>query len=271
MKKFAVIGNPIDHSMSPKLHNWIFNKLKINAKYDKVKLKSNELNSFLNEIRLGLYDGINITIPYKETVIEYLDDINIRAELIGSVNFIMNSNGKLIGNNTDWFGFTRALKSNSIDLQGKEVIVIGSGGTSRSILFSLKQLGVKNILIFNRTLDNAKLLEDTIARAYLLEEIVNFINNESVIINTTPIGMLSNESLISIDQINKSQIIIDIIYSPIESSLIKMGKNIGAKTLNGLDMFIYQGLASLDLWFGKDIENQVNFKQIKSYLERHLC
>ena len=251
MKQFAVIGNPIEHSLSPDLHNYVYKLLSINALYKKKKVFHSELSQIMDELRTGELNGVNVTIPHKENVIEYLDEINPRAKTIGAVNVIHKNGDKLFGNNTDWFGFTSALKKNGIKVSGKEVIVLGAGGTSKSIIFSLKQSGVKNIVLLNRTLQK--------------------IRNDSIIINTTPIGMLSEQCPIDLGLLHKNQTLIDVIYTPFETAFLKLGKKIGAKTMNGLDMFIYQALTSMDLWFGEDISKKVNFTQLNTYLKNKLC
>ena len=164
-----------------------------------------------------------------------------------------------------------AINGNKINLSNKEVIVLGAGGTAKSIIFSLKQLGANKIILLNRTLKKAKALQDEIITPYSLDKSESVIKNDSIIINTTPVGMQSNLSPIELGLLHKNQILIDVIYNPLETKFLKSGNTIGAKTLNGLDMFIYQGLASLDLWFGEDISMQVNFTHLKTYLENKLC
>ena len=271
MKQFAVIGNPIGHSLSPYLHNFVYKLLGIDAVYERKRVLKSELPQIINLIKNGDLSGINVTIPHKENIMEYLDNINPRARSIGAVNIIMNKGNKLIGNNTDWFGFLMALKKNRIDPANKEVIVLGAGGTAKAVLFALKQAGVNKIVLLNRTLQKAEELKEDIVFPYPLTQLAQMIKNDSIIINTTPIGMQSAQSPIDLELIHKNQILIDAIYTPFETAFLKLGKKIGAKTLNGLDMFIYQGLTSIDLWFGKDISNQVNFTQLKTYLESKLC
>ena len=271
MKRFAVIGNPVEQSLSHFLHNWVFKSLNIQAEYEKVRIENHELPDIVQKIKKGQLDGINVTIPHKENIMKFLDEINPRAETIGSVNCIVKSKSRIIGNNTDWFGFSQALENNQIYVSGKEVIVLGSGGTGKSILFSLKQLGVTKIILLNRTLQKARALQDDIVIPYPQERTESLIKNDSIIINTTPVGMQSNQSLINLDLLHKNQILIDVIYNPLETRFLKLGKKIGAKTLNGLDMFIHQGLISLDLWFGESLSKQVNFAQLKTYLETKLC
>ena len=270
MKQFAVIGNPIEHSLSPDLHNYVYKLLSINALYKKKKVFHSELSPIMDDLRTGELNGVNVTIPHKENVIEYLDEINPRAKTIGAVNVIHKNGDKLFGNNTDWFGFTSALKKNGIKVSGKEVIVLGAGGTSKSIIFSLKQSGVKKIVLLNRTLQKAHELQDDIVSPFSLDDSMQMIKNDSIIINTTPIGMLSEQCPLDLGLLHENQTIIDVIYTPLQTALLKFGNRIGAKTLNGLDMFIYQALTSMDLWFGKDISKRVNFQELKEHLIRIL-
>ena len=271
MKHFAVIGSPIEHSLSPILHNWVFKKLNLQAEYEKMRIEKQELPDIIQKIKKGQLDGINVTIPHKENIMNFLDEINPRAKRIGAVNCIVKSKSRIIGNNTDWFGFSQALKTNQIDISGKEVIVLGSGGTGKSILFSLKQMGGNKIILINRTFQKAQELEDDIVIPYHQEKTESLIKNDSIIINTTPVGMQINQAPFDLGLLHQNQILIDVIYTPLETSFLKLGNKIGAKTLNGLDMFIYQGLTSLDLWFGESLSKQVNFTQLKTYLETKLC
>lgn len=151
MKKFAIIGNPIQHSLSPIMHQWIFNTLNIKAQYIKINISESEISQICNNLNNGSLNGINITIPFKEKMIAYIDEVNPRAQEIGSVNCILSSNCRLIGNNTDWYGFSMILKKNNISLQNRQIIVLGAGGSSKAILYALKQNGAKKILLFNRS------------------------------------------------------------------------------------------------------------------------
>lgn len=271
MKKFAIIGNPVQHSLSPLMHNWVFKKLNLNAQYIKIKLDSNDLINIVQNVRDGLLDGINITLPYKEEIIPMVDIVNQRAKYISSINCISVLKNKLIGNNTDWYGFSQLLKRHEIDVTMKDIIILGYGGAAKSIVFALRQLGANKIYIFNRNIDKKNTLLNNDIHRLSMDNLNNYIKHESIIINTTPVGMKDNNSLLDKKVLNNKQIIIDIIYNPLNTTMLKMGMEIGAKTINGLDMFIYQGLASLDLWFGKSISKQVNFIEIKSYLEKNIC
>ena len=271
MKHYAVIGSPVQQSLSPIMHQWVFDSLKINAEYKKIKLEENELPGIIQKMRSGELDGLNITIPFKESIVQYLDKINPRVQSIGAANCIINSDSMIIGNNTDWYGFSMMLKINDINLTDKEVIVLGAGGSAKSILYALRKMGVEKILLINRSIEKAKALQDNYVIANSMDDTENIIKTDSIIINTTSVGMESSKSPIDLGLIHKNQVLIDIIYSPMETCILKFGRKIGAFTVNGLDMFIHQGLASLDLWFGSSISTQVNLPKLKTYLESELC
>ena len=160
MKHFAIIGNPIEHSLSPAMHQWVFDRLKIDAEYEKIKVEEDELPTIIQKMIKGELDGINITIPHKESIMKDLDEINPRAKSIGAVNCILKSGSKIIGNNTDWYGFSMAMKNNNINPLDREVIILGAGGSAKSILYALRQMGVKKIFLLNRSIEKARALED---------------------------------------------------------------------------------------------------------------
>ena len=271
MKHFALIGDPAEHSLSPIMHQWVFDSLKMDAEYEKIKVKENELVQIIQKMKNGELDGVNITIPHKGTIMEHLDEINPRAKSIGAVNCILKSGSKIIGNNTDWYGFSMALKNNDINLIGREVIVLGAGGSAKSILYALRHMGVQKIDLLNRSIEKAQVLQDDCIIAYCLNDAEEIIQTDSIIINTTSVGMQSSQSPIEYSLIHENQVLIDIIYTPLKTSMLKFGQSIGAVTVNGLDMFIHQGLASLDLWFGSSVSKQVNLPKLKAYMESELC
>jgi shikimate dehydrogenase len=279
IKEFAVIGDPVKHSLSPVLHNEVFRQLSLNAKYSKQFVDKNNLNNFISNFLKSNYNGFNVTIPHKKTIINKCDELNLRAVEIGAVNCVLNKNKKLWGFNTDWFGFTNLLKANSIDVAGKSILILGAGGVAYSILYSLLIGNAKNIWIKNRTSSNTKkLINNFTLSSYTskIEELYNIenkINQIDIIINCTPLGMtpLLNNSPISDELILPTHIIIDTIYTPLKTQLLLDSEKKGALILNGLDMFIYQGLASLDIWFGESISKKVNLNLIKEKLIEQLC
>ncbi len=271
MKNFAVIGDPIEHSLSPLLHNWVFSQLGIDAHYSKIRVPESELNTYIEKIRKGELAGINVTIPHKTKIMKFVDDVNSRAELIGAINLIMLSNRKIIGNNTDWYGFVMALKNHKIDVTQKEVILLGAGGVSKGIIFALKQLGAAKIHLFNRTFEKIFQFCDEVIHPHKMSELEKFILTDSIIINCTSVGMNTSDSLIDAGLLCKRQTVIDTIYTPLKTELILDAERIGARTMTGLDMFIHQALASQELWLGEAISNRVNFDDLKQYIESNLC
>ena len=271
MKKFAVIGNPVEHSLSPILHNWVYSELGLAAEYSKIHITQSELPMILRKVKNNEIDGLNVTIPHKISIMSFLDIINPRAKAIGAVNFISCEHGNLYGNNTDWYGFSMAMKMENIDVVKKDIIVIGCGGVSKGTIFALKQMGASHIKIFNRTLDKISNMNDNDISSYPLEDLNHFLKNDSIVINCTSVGMNSENSLVLSSYLSSTQTIIDTIYIPLKTKLIKEAERLGAKTINGLDMFIYQGLASIDLWFGEGTTSKVNLEELKKHIESHLC
>ena len=270
MKKFIVLGNPIKQSLSPYLHNWIFQKLNIDAKYYKQESSLDDLKFNIKELRKNSIHGLNITIPFKSEIIEYLDDINDRAKIIGSVNCVMMRNNKVMGFNTDWFGFSKLLIDNKIDVYDKEIIVLGAGGAAKAIIYALTLNRIKKIRLFNRTIKNAQKLKNSIVSIHSFKDLKYFIERDSIIVNCTPIGMNDNKIPLNEKFINKDQIIIDTIYNFKKTNLLDLGEQKGAFVINGLDMFVYQGIASLDLWLGENIFAKLNVEEIKQIMKEKL-
>ena len=270
MNKFCVIGNPVNHSLSPQLHNWIFNYLNINATYEKVFCNQGDLISIINKIKNDDLIGVNVTIPFKEKVIELLDEIHPRVKLIGSVNCIKKYKNKIIGYNTDWYGFSKLLSNNKIEVFNKEVIIIGAGGVSKAICYTLINNKIKKIRLFNRTISKAIKMKSSFISSHSLEQMKELIKKDSIIINCTSLGMENNITPVPESLIHMNQIIIDTIYNPNMTKLLQIGQREGAQVFNGLDMFIYQGVASLELWLGESINNRLNFIELKKYLKEIL-
>ena len=274
MKKFVLIGSPLKHSLSPLLHNYIFQTLNIDAKYEYLELQPSKLKNTLADQSIS---GLNITIPYKTKVMDYLDEVNQKARDINSVNCIKNINGKSIGFNTDWYGFSMMLKNNNISIFEKSFLVLGSGGAAKSIIYVLLRERAKEVFVTNRTKLNAINCVSQIEYEHssklewvTLEDIKKMEIGNWNLINCTPVGMYPNisDSPFPRNMIGNHNILIDTIYNPIKTKFLDSGKNI---IINGLDMFIFQALASLDLWFESDISNQVDFNELKELLGKKIC
>ena len=247
MKKYLVIGNPIEHSFSPKLHNYWLKENNINATYDKKKLNENDLKKIISEIKEEKINGINVTVPYKKAVIPFLDELSPEAKDTQSVNTIYLQNGITIGHNTDIAGFELAIKHAKYDISGKKIFILGAGGVAPSIIYSLKKMKALKIILSNRTKEKAenlkKLFEDI--------EIVNWgeIIDFDMIINATSIG-LKNEDGLNFDYSSNgpNKFFYDVIYNPRETIFLKRAKLFGNRAENGKMMFIYQAHQAFTIW-----------------------
>ena len=259
MKKFLVIGNPISHSLSPKLQNYWLKQNNIGAVYDKINLEENEIKEIIQDIRIQKIAGCNVTVPFKKKVIPFLDKLSIHAEKTQSVNTIVYEKGNLIGHNTDIVGFNKAIKSLNFNMKGKKILILGAGGVVPSIVFAIKEMGVSEIIISNRTRQKAENLKTLFKNLNILEwgNLIDF----DVIINATSLGLNKEKINLDFSKVGKNKLFYDVIYNPVETDFLKEGKKLGNITENGGTMFIYQALEAFKLWHG--IEPEVNFETLK--------
>ena len=260
MKKYLVIGNPVEHSLSPKLHNYWIKNNNIKATYEKQKINEDEIEILISEVKKKKLNGINVTVPFKKKVIPYLDRLSLEAKSTQSVNTINMDNGKVVGHNTDIGGFELGIKSSKFKILGKKILILGAGGVVPSIIFALNKMKVSEIIISNRTKDKAESLKDSFKSLKVVDwgEIPEF----DMIINATSVG-LNKEDQINLDfsKVGKNKYFYDIIYNPKETNFLKIGKKMGNETENGKLMFIYQAFAAFKVWHG--IEPEVNNEVIK--------
>ena len=244
MKKFFVIGNPISHSLSPELHNFWLKKNNINAVYEKKKLEETELKSFINNLRNDKIHGINVTVPFKNKVIKYLDKLSLEVEKTDSVNTIYKNRNEIIGHNTDVAGFELGLRHSKISVLHKSALILGAGGVVPSIVYSLLGMGCKKIYLSNRTIEKAENIKKKFNEIEILKwgEIPNF----DIVINATSVG-LKGDSL-DLEFNVKDKIFYDVIYNPKETQFLKKAKQEGNKIENGRFMFVYQANQSFSIW-----------------------
>ena len=260
MKKFLVIGNPIEHSLSPLLHNYWIKNNNIEAIYEKKKIDENELEQLVLQVKEKKIKGINVTVPFKKAVIPFLDKLSAEAEKTQSVNTIYLNNDKIIGHNTDIVGFETSIKKSNYDLHNKEVLILGAGGVVSSIIFALIRMKVSKIKISNRTQENAENLKKLFKDIEIIEwgELPNF----DMIINATSLGLKKEDNInLNFSSVSKNKFFYDVIYNPRETNFLKVGKNLGNITLNGKMMFIYQAFSAFHIWHG--IEPGINEAVIK--------
>ena len=250
-KKFGIIGRPIKHSLSPVLHNYWFKKYGLNASYTTIEAEDKDLEDVIKKIRENELTGINVTLPFKQKIINQTDKIINDAELTGSVNTILLEEDKIIGENTDVFGLQAAYLKAIDNNEFKNSLIIGAGGVSPSVIFSLKKSGIKNITITNRTNEKCLFLKKKFSFLNILpwNDIEKKLVNFDIIVNATSLGLKNNEDFnISFSKTKNDLVYIDTIYKPLETKTYKFLKEDGKRVFNGLDMFIYQGQKSFYLW-----------------------
>ena len=260
MKKYLVIGNPIEHSLSPRLHNYWITNSNINAVYDKKKIDENEIESLILKIREKKINGINVTTPFKKVVIPFLDQLSLEAENTQSVNTIYMENDKIIGHNTDIDGFELGIKNSKFNANNKKVLILGAGGVVSSIIFALNKMKVSGITISNRTKQKAEHLKDSFKNLKIVDwgEVPDF----DMIINATSIGLNKDDKInLDLSKVGKNKFFYDVIYNPLETNFLKMGKKLGNTTENGKMMFIYQAFAAFKVWHG--VNPKINNKVIE--------
>ena len=257
MKKFFVIGNPIEHSLSPKLHNYWIKSNNLKAVYDKKKLDISELNNLIKEVREKKIDGINVTVPFKNSIIPFLDELSNEAKKTQSVNTIYLRDGIVIGHNTDIEGFELAIKHTNYEIVGKNILILGAGGVSPSIVVALKNMSAKKISVSNRTHSKAENLKKTFNEIEIIKW--GTIPDFDMIINATSIGLKNNENIIlDYTTISPEKFFYDVIYNPSETNFLKSAKKNGNIIENGKKMFVYQAQASFKIW--NNIEPKIDDK-----------
>jgi len=258
MKKLCVIGDPISHSMSPVIHNAAIRAIGLkNIYYEKIRVKKEDLGNFILFMRKDGIIGMNITHPHKETVIKYLDQLTDEAKKIGAVNTVFMKDGMLFGANTDVTGFLRSLHENSVDIKDKKVLILGAGGAAKAVVSAVFN-DAGSIVILNRTIERAEEISEKTGkriRAGGLNEIEEEIEETEILINCTPLGMkgvYENISPVDPEILNSDITVIDTVYNPVKTKLLREAEKRGSRTINGIEMFIHQAAESLRIWTGKD-------------------
>jgi len=275
---YGVIGDPIEHSLSPVIHNAAFAALGLESVFLAFRVKPAEVGNAVSGMRaLGIH-GLNVTMPHKTTVIPHLDEVDKTARFLNAVNTIHNKNGKLWGFNTDGVGALKALRENGVDPKGKKVLLLGAGGASRAIAYTIAH-EADELVILNRTVKPAKELARQLrqllpkkisAEALSPETIEDNLMDSEVLINATSIGMKPNvnETPVNPKWLRTNLAVMDIVYNPLETKLAKIAKEAGAKVVSGVEMLIYQGAASFEIWTGKSAPIQVMRKTALDRLQK---
>lgn len=257
---YCVIGDPISHSLSPNIHNAAFKRLKLNSVYLAFKVQKEFLVEAVKGLKSIGVKGFNVTIPHKVSIIPLLDKLDPLAEKIGAVNTVKNVDGKLVGYNTDGEGVLKAFEVEDVSLKNKKVVMVGAGGAARALAFTFAN-HAKEIVILNRTEEKALELASSISRSYNLpvkglklnmENLSLELKDAEVVVNATSVGMHPNidETPIPKNLIKPEMVVFDVVYRPIKTRLLKEAKQVGAKTINGLAMLVFQAVKAFEIWTG---------------------
>ncbi len=255
-KSFAVIGDPIDHSLSPNIHSAAFRELDLDSSYIGYRIPKGELEGGIQGLKKIKIDGFNITIPHKIDMMKYLDVMDESCSLIGAVNTVSNKDGILKGYNTDMDGFLEPFKKKELNIKETKVLLIGAGGAARAIVAGFAKEKAKSITIANRTLERATSLSEfakTIgldANAVKMEDVKDTAKNYDIIVNATSVGLKNEPSVISLDGINEKTIVYDIVYAPMNTDFIKKGKAEKAIIIYGYEMLLGQAIRAFEIWHG---------------------
>jgi len=271
-KLYGIVGEPVEHSLSPIIQNAAFEYLKLNCIYVVFHVKQTELKSAINGMRSLKIHGFNVTMPHKTSILPLIDEVEKTAAKIGAVNTIKNFNGRLIGYNTDGVGALKALEKNGVSLSGKKIVVLGAGGAGRAISYALAS-GVEELVILNRTeLKAQRLVEElqveskaAITYGQLNDETLRrTLKDANVIINATSVGMhpYENETPINKKLLNADVTVFDLVYSPLKTKLLKEAEAQDVKTLNGLHLLVHQGAESFKIWTNFDAPLDVMWKAL---------
>lgn len=263
----GVIGDPIEHTLSPTIQNSAFNHLKLDFVFLAFQVKAIDLENAVRGMRgLGIH-GLNITMPHKSTVIGCLDKVDSTVRFLGSANTILNRDGKLSGFSTDGIGALKGLIENGVVLSGKKVLLLGAGGAAKAIALTLVQ-EVGELAILNRSAEKAEVLAERLGRMFNRKvvgdvlspiTIAENLQDSDILVNATSAGMKPNlgQSIVPPKWLRSDLVVMDIVYNPVETKLAKDAKVAGAKVISGVEMLIYQGAASFEIWTGKSAPIEV--------------
>lgn len=260
-KLFALIGDPVERSLSPVMHNAAFRELGLDCMYVALRVTRDSIQEAVEGVRALGIRGLNVTTPHKVDIVRLLDELDESASRVGAVNTVRNDDGKLIGFNTDGQGAIRALREKVGELSGRKVVLLGAGGAARAIAFSLAEAGVE-LTIANRTISKARKLAASIEQKLgsrveyvgLKQEILKeVLERADILINATSVGMYPDvdRTPVKADIMHSGLIVNDIVYEPLETRLLREAKDVGAQTVDGLGMLVHQGAVSFELWTGR--------------------
>jgi len=254
VKTYCIIGDPVDHSLSPAMHNAAFKALNLNCTYIAFRVAENELEAAIQSLRKTNIAGFNVTMPHKVAVMKFLDELDETCLKINAVNTVNKEDGKFKGYNTDMDGFIQPLKRRKINLAGKTALLMGAGGAARAVLTALADERIGKVIIANRNMARARDVAEHAKKLGLnceligLDDAPKLASKADLIVNATPMGMAREPSIIKPADIRKDGIVYDLVYRPMETGLIQSAKEAGATIVYGYEMLIEQGAKSFEIW-----------------------
>ena len=271
---YGIFGYPVKHSLSPLMQNAAFRELGIDAVYVPFEVEPENLKEAVDGVRALGIKGLNVTVPHKERIVEHLDYLSEEAELLGAVNTVKNENGELTGYNTDAEGFLRSLIEEGVELEGKKALMFGAGGAARAVGYALLKGGASFLYIVNRNFQRAREVGELLGKrgnvlVFPLKEstVETLLKEVDLIVNTTSVGMKPEDPhLFDYSKIPAGITVVDIIYNPPETPLLKAAKERGCKAINGLGMLVHQGAVAFEIWTGK----KAPVETMREVLEREL-
>lgn len=274
----GVIGEPIEHTLSPLMHNAAFEALKIDYVFLAFRVKPAEVECAVNGMRALNIRGLNVTMPHKSSVIKHLDRVDLSAQIVNSVNTILNKENLLFGFNTDGVGAFKALKENGVELKGRKVLLLGAGGAARAIAYTMAK-EADELAVLNRTVKQAQALAKLLEKSFNKKistgslspsDIQSNLQDSDILINATSVGMKpkAEESPVPPKLLRSNLAVMDIVYNPLETKLAKDAKAAGARVVSGVEMLIYQGAASFELWTGKSAPVEVMRQAALRHLQK---
>ena len=257
MDFYGLIGEKLPHSLSPKIHNTLFKALNIEGAYKLFEVEKEDLGKAIDSLKILKIKGVNVTIPYKQDVMKYLDFISEEAKKIGAVNTIYLNNGKLYGYNTDYFGFGTIIKNNDIRVKDSIAMVLGNGGAAKAVINYLLAEGINKIYLVSRKGKGSSGYGDNRIEYKSYDEIAHI--KGDILINSTPLGMYPhiNETAVNEDIISNFNALIDLIYNPKETQFLKIGTTLNKKVCGGIDMLVGQAIKAEEIWQGVPLDNDV--------------
>jgi len=268
LKTFAVIGDPIDHSLSPTIHNAAYRELGLECTYIAYRVPKDQLDVEIDSLKKIKISGFNVTIPHKISMLKFLDEVDENCKIIGATNTVINENGYLKGYNTDMDGFLEPIKNRNIEIKNSNALLLGAGGAARAIIAGMAKEKVKHVTIINRTIENSLQLKEFSQSIGLdsevktIEEMSELHADYNFVINSSSLGLKNESNIIPTQIINEETVVYDIIYKPVNTDLIKESKKKNAEIIYGYEMLLGQAVRSFEIWLGQKAPYDIMKKAI---------